>query len=703
LSFDLSAFRSTRPEDSAVTTLRCAALIVSVGALLSVWSRPVEGAGFHVRRLTDELHIPVFATTAPGDDNRIFIAQLGGVAGDGTDGDPITKAEGRIVIYDRTTGQVDYDNPFLTISDTSLLEEYFIPEVGLFGMTFHPDFQTNGKFYVNVAVNHSGPAPIVDGSVSEFKTVVREYTVSPGNPNFADPSSARTILSLNQPHSNHNGSWLGFSPQEVAAGERNLYITQGDGGMQRDPANHGQNKNTWFGKVMRVDLDGDDFPADPERNYAIPADNPYVGVDGADELWAIGLRNPWRASFDRLTSDFWIGDVGQDRREEVNFQPASSNGGENYGWRLREGSVATPSIGIGGPPPPGNVNPVYEYFHGGLAPDPNFQGNSVTGGYVYRGPVEELQGKYIFGDAVSGHIWAFDPANPSGTVQNMNALFAPDEGQIVSVTSFGEDNQGNLLIIDGAGQLFQVVPNFALTLTVDRATGAITLSNETGAPTDIRAYSISSGFGGVNATGFQTIAGNFDKPPGGDGSIDPNDSWAVTSTAGDREFFREASLGDGGTLAADAEWTLSAGGGWIRSPVEDLQLSVTLGDGSVVAGTVTYVGNDGAPFGRSDLNFDGEITLADWSVFRSFNLTNLSGLSDAQQYGRGDLNGDEANDFDDFRLFQADYDAVHGDGALAAAARVPEPSGACLALVAASAAFCGRRLRRRFQSPFQNS
>src|SRR5690606_32966123 len=147
-------------------------------------------------------------------------------------------------------------------------------------------------------------------------------------------------------HSNHNGSWLGFSPQEVAAGERNLYITQGDGGMQRDPSNHGQNKNTWFGKVMRVDVSGDAFPADAERNYAIPADNPYVGVDGADELWAIGLRNPWRASFDRETSDFWIGDVGQDRREEINFQPANSAGGENYGWRLREGSVASPTGGI---------------------------------------------------------------------------------------------------------------------------------------------------------------------------------------------------------------------------------------------------------------------------------------------------------------------------------------------------------------------
>lgn len=671
-----------------IRRISVAAIAAVAAAFASAWQ--VNAAGYRVERLTDDLHIPVYATTAPGDDNRVFIAQLGGVAADGNDGNAITKAEGRIVIYDRTTGQVDYENPFLTISDTCLLEEFGVPEVGLFAMTFHPDFQTNGKFYVNVAVNHRGTAPIVDGSVSEFKTVVREYTVSAGNPNLANPASARTILSLDQPHSNHNGSWIGFSPQEVAAGERNLYVTQGDGGMQRDPSNHGQNKNTWFGKVMRVDVSGDAFPADPERNYAIPADNPYVGVDGADELWAIGLRNPWRASFDRQTSDFWLGDVGQDRREEIDFQPANSAGGANYGWRLREGSVATPTPGIGGPVPPGNVNPAYEYFHQGLGPDPNFLGNSVTGGYVYRGPVEELQGRYIFGDAVSGHVWSFNPANPSGTVQNMDALFTPNEGQIFSVTSFGEDNQGNLFIVDGAGQLFQVMKNFDVTLTVNRDTGAMTLANDTGSATGIKSYSILSNIGAVNSTGFQTIAGNFDAPPGGNGSIDPNDDWQVTSAAGDRAFFREGSLGDGGTLGVGAQLDLKASGGWIRSPVEDLKLSITLTDGSTVAGTVEYVGNDGAPFARSDLNFDGEITLADWSVFRSSHLTSLAGLSDAEQYGRGDLNGDGTNNFNDFRLFEADYDAANGIGALAAATGVPEPSSVCLALLASVVAVAGR-------------
>ena len=651
-------------------------LAITLSCLLPGVAR---AATYHVERLTADLHIPVFATTAPGDNNRVFVAQLGGVAADGTDGDPITKSEGRIVIYDRTTGLVDYNNPFLTISDTSLFEGVPTPEVGLFALAFHPDFQTNGKFYVNVAVSHTGPAPIVDGLTSPFKTVVREYTASAGNPNVADLSSARTILSLNQPVFNHNGSWMGFSPQEVEDGHRYLYVTQGDGGNQHDPNNHAQNKNDWFGKVMRVDLDGDAFPEDAERNYAIPPDNPFVDADGADELWAYGLRNPWRASFDRETSDFWIGDVGQGRREEIDFQSASSPGGANYGWRLREGSVATPRDGVGGPPPPDNVNPVYEYFHS--AGNPPFEGRSVTGGYVYRGPIEELQGRYFLGDAVSGHIWSFDPSDPHGTVQLMDSLLAPDEGSFISITSFGEDEEGNLLIVDGAGQLFQIVPNFEVTLTVDRDTGAMTLLNHSGAAVGIDAYSLSSSVGAINAATFTPITGNFDAPPGGDGSIDPNDDWQITSQT--LSLFSEDSLGDGGSLGVGQQLALSSAGGWIPSPIEDLSLSLTLADGSIVTGTVEFVGNDGAAFGRSDLTFDGILDVNDWLTFTAHHLEVLAGLSDAQQYGRGDLDADGDNDFADFRIFKADFDAENGAGALAQLlGGVPEPSGTSLVFIA---------------------
>lgn len=387
---------------------------------------------------------------APGFDDKIFVAQLGGRDSDATDGDPITNAEGRIVIYDRSTGQIDYLNPFLVISDTTLVE-YPNPEVGLFSLVFHPDFQTNGRFYVNVAVDHDGAPPTVDTRISPFKTQVREYTVDINDPNLAITDS-RIIFELDQPQVNHNGSWLGFSPAEVADGKRYLYITQGDGGDQHDPASYGQDPYAWYGTVMRIDIENDDFPGDPDKNYAIPADNPFVSDGGAPEVWAYGLRNPWRASFDSVTSDLWIADVGQGTYEEVDFQPASSTGGENYGWRLREGLHQTPTGGgIGGPRPPDNVDPVYEYVHGGG----DFQGNSITGGYIYHGPSVDLQGRYFFADNVSRHIWSFDPNDPFGTVENMDEMLNP-YGSIIAISSFGEDENGNLLIVDGAGGLYQV-------------------------------------------------------------------------------------------------------------------------------------------------------------------------------------------------------------------------------------------------------
>ena len=405
---------------------------------------------YHLERLTNDLHIPLGAVTAPGITDKLFIPQLGGTSGDNSDGSAITSGFGRVVIYDRNTGQVDYNNPFLEISDTSLNDPFFVPEVGLFSLAFHPDFQSNGKFYVNVAIDHTGPPPTVDFRTSPFKTVVREYTVNPADPNLAI-TSQRTILELDQPAVNHNGSWLGFSPAETALGDNYLYITQGDGGDQHDPADYGQDPNSWFGTVMRIDVDGDDFPGDPDRNYAVPASNPFVGGGGAPEVWSYGLRNPWRASFDSVTSDLWIGDVGQVSFEEVHFQAASNTGGDNYGWRLREGFVATPSGGVGGPAPVDNVDPVYAYAHGGG----QFEGASVTGGYVYRGASTDLYGKYIFADNSSGHIWAFDPSDPNGTVEVLDDVLNP-YGQIIAISSFGEDENGNVLIVDGAGGLYQI-------------------------------------------------------------------------------------------------------------------------------------------------------------------------------------------------------------------------------------------------------
>jgi glucose/arabinose dehydrogenase len=376
-------------------------------------------------------------THAPGDASRLFIAQRGG----------------SIRILDLNTGSL-LPTVFLTTAvDTA-------GEGGLLGMAFHPDYFNSGttgfgKFFLNVTTG--GP----------FTTRILEFQVSPTDPNVANTRTQRQILSYAQPQDNHNGGWIGFSPNDGY-----LYIASGDGGAGNDEGaghtpgtgNAQDTTNNLLGKMLRVDVDGDDFPADATRNYAIPPTNPFVAGVGApgddvgdDEIWAYGLRNPFRASFDRLTGDLWIGDVGQNQREEIDFQPGSSTGGENYGWRLREGLIQTPTVG--GPRPPSNVDPVYDY-------DRNFDqfgGTVVSGGYVYRGPDPELQGQYFFLDSRStaatgdDNYWMFDPADPFGTVENIDSLLTPDVGSVMFPVSFGEDAIGNLYIAYiGSGEVYRI-------------------------------------------------------------------------------------------------------------------------------------------------------------------------------------------------------------------------------------------------------
>jgi hypothetical protein len=447
------------------------------GLLFSMLFASPAAADFVVTRLTPNfnpgslphvnstaLHLPVDVDFAPGNSDYLFISQLGGLGSDATDGDDITKADGRIVLMDRTTGAVNFNSPFLTIGDTNLFDPVFgAPEVGLFSTAFHPDFATNGLFYVSVAVNYPGGPPSLtprDPRTPPFKVAIREYVANPNNI-AAGASLNRTILEIDQPAFNHNGSWLGFNPLEVAEGNNYLYITMGDGGDQHDPQQYGQDLDSLLGTVMRIDIDGDDFAGDPLRNYAIPADNPFVGTAGRDEIWAYGLRNPWRGSFDSLTGDFFVGDVGQGTWEEINYLPFNTphDGPRNFGWRAREGFVATPTGGVGGPPPADNVDPLIAYRHG----SGNFRGNSVAGGVLYRGPIEELYGMYIFADSISGNIWglhtdnfgAFDPNNPGETLVRLNNIIRPESGSFVSIVSFAEDEFGNLLIVDhgydGAG------------------------------------------------------------------------------------------------------------------------------------------------------------------------------------------------------------------------------------------------------------
>jgi hypothetical protein len=385
------------------TPVAAAALIA---ALLLAF--PVAAAVTGLERAATGLSSPMYVTHAPGDSTRLFICEKGGV----------------IRILNLTTELIS-PVPFPTISDTDSAGDG-----GLQSMAFHPDYAANGRFYVHVTVDNGGV--MIDGLTSPFSSYIREYAVS-GDPNVANPA-ATEVLSWVQPQSNHNGGWIGFNPGN---GAKYLYIMSGDGGRQGDPDDNAQTMvGEPLGKVLRIDVDADDFPGDPDRNYAVPLSNPFVGETGDDEIWAYGLRNPWRASFDRDAGDLRTGDVGQNAREEIDFQSVTSDGGENYAWNRREGLIAHQ----GGALLLGDVQPVYDYPHG----SGEFQGNSVVGGYVYRGVDVELDGLYFFADTIADNVWTFDPADPVNTVARINDQLVPDLGILDLPVSFGEDAAGNL-------------------------------------------------------------------------------------------------------------------------------------------------------------------------------------------------------------------------------------------------------------------
>jgi glucose/arabinose dehydrogenase len=381
-------------------------------------------AGFVGReRVASGVSQALAAVQAPGDPTRLFVA---------------TKA-GTIRIVNLATKTVEA-TPFLTIADTDVGHN----EAGLLGLAFHPDYQTNGKFYVNVTVDAGGTV-IIGGEPSPFDTYIREYTVS-ANPNIAN-TTPKTVLRFPQPRGWHNGGWLAFGPEDDK-----LYGSLGDGGygFVRNP------ESNILGSIFRIDVDDDDF-ADPELNYAVPDDNPFVGADPKrDELWAYGLRNPWRSSFDRATHDLWIGDVGQDTIEEVNFLAAGESGAD-YGWPFREGTMQAPTSG-GGPKPPGAIDPTYQYLHPAPGVVDPFRGSAVIGGFVYRGPDPTVRGMYVFGDSSTGRLWMFDPEDPLGTRVDLTNSLPKDVGTGAFLTSFGEDADGNLYVTySSSGEVYRLV------------------------------------------------------------------------------------------------------------------------------------------------------------------------------------------------------------------------------------------------------
>ena len=337
---------------------------------------------------------PLFAAHAGDGSGRLFVVQQTGAV--------------RIVEGDRVQAE-----PFLDLSERVVVGS----EQGLLGLAFHPSYEDNGRLFVNYTD--------LDGD-----TVVAEYAAAGDR---ADPSSERVLLSIDQPFSNHNGGALAFGP------DSHLYIATGDGGSGGDPMGNGQSLDTLLGKLLRIDIDAPtgDLP------YGVPDDNPFVGRAGArPEIWAYGLRNPWRFSFDPATGDLWIGDVGQSEHEEIDHSGGGRGG--NFGWNVMEGNACYE-------PPSGCDRsefelPVAQYSHD--------LGCSVTGGHVYRGRAQRaLRGVYLFSDYCSGTIWGLDAARPGAGVVRLL-----ESGRAVS--SFGVDEAGELYLTDlGSGTLLRIVSN----------------------------------------------------------------------------------------------------------------------------------------------------------------------------------------------------------------------------------------------------
>ncbi len=311
-------------------------------------------------------------------------------------------------------------------------------ERGLLGLAFHPDYAQNGYLFVNYTRNPNG------------STIVARYETS-ANPDLADAGSERLLLTINQPFGNHNGGQLQFSPRD-----HHLYIGTGDGGSGGDPRNHGQNPGSLLAKMLRIDVDS----GDP---YGVPDDNPFVGVAGVrDEIWALGVRNPWRFSFDPLTHDLYIADVGQNAWEEIIFQPAESEGGENYEWRVREANHGYSSSTSYGPGI--RQGAVFEYRHSGGA----VRGSSISGGVVYRGcSMPDLSGRYFFADYTAHWVRSFRIRNGNvvETVNHTAAMNASVAGSVRSPVAFGHDTRGEIYLLDhqnvsssADGRLYKIVP-----------------------------------------------------------------------------------------------------------------------------------------------------------------------------------------------------------------------------------------------------
>jgi len=383
---------------------------VSVTILASV-----SHAQLAPRVLSTAFSFPTHVTAPAGDTDRLFVVERSGL----------------VRIFNRDTNAI-LPTPFLNITTRVNLTG----EGALYSLVFHPDYSTNGFCYVFYTTD------IDPGSGFNLGARVSRFHVS-ADPNVADTASETVFLEVDKPSEYHNGGMLAFRPGDA---NHNLYISLGDGGISCDPGQRAQNLNEKLGKILRINVDSG--PGPNVFQPIAPSTNPFVGVAGDDAIWAYGLRNPYRFSFDRLTGDMYIGDVGQITREEIDFEPAASPGGRNYGWDAREGSAPTPNCSPPTPSTPGMIAPIIDYAHDGEAA-------SITGGYVYRGTAySAIAGRYFYADFSTGKIGSFAPVG--GVVTDLQDHTTVLGLGLTGITSFGEGGDGELFYVNLYGMLVRI-------------------------------------------------------------------------------------------------------------------------------------------------------------------------------------------------------------------------------------------------------